>query len=638
MSGNEQFPESGPDFADIAAAMEGDGFSASSYDADAPHPAVGEVPQDFAGGFDADFDGDDIPMPEHMPPLADADIPDEVIAACSEEPQNDTGNGKRLLNYFGDSLLHVREIGWHAWAETHWRREGGTEHATRSAQITAARIALEADFLTATPSERKAIEEAEAAKPLLADLEKVEEPSDAQDAEIARLERLVRLGDIAREYLDARKISRRKYAVSSGNAGKIKGMIDQALPHRSINPGDLDKDKLAFNVLNGTVHFVREAVPDPDGTEASGFTKLRWRAELRPHNRADNVTKAAPVHYDPVATCPAFDVAINRFQPIEAVRRFLQRYHGYAMTGLTGEQCLVFNYGTGSNWKSTFIEIVSRIMGEYCMTLAFESLSGEGQKGGSQASPDIARLPGARLVRASEPERNVHFKEALIKSLTGGEPMLARHNFKDFFEFRPDFKLVLSGNHKPEIGGVDHGIWRRIRFVPWPVTISDAEKRPMDDVMKELWAEASGILNWLVAGTLEYLNDGLRTPQEVIDATAEYREEMDPVGSFVGDCVVAVPADGKTGEPASVVTARAMYDAFSAWCSHNAVRAWKEKSFATAMSQKGFVKDRVDSGRRYLHVKLQNVPEPRRGDHRDDNRPPHPADANHDHDEDVVPL
>jgi putative DNA primase/helicase len=125
-----------------------------------------------------------------------------------------------------------------------------------------------------------------------------------------------------------------------------------------------------------------------------------------------------------------------------ALRRFLQRYHGYALTGLTGEQCLISNYGNGANWKSTFVELVARIMGPYAQTIPFESISGDVQKSGSQASPEFARLPGARMVRASEPDHNVQFKEGLIKSLTDGEPMLTRANFKDFFEFRPDFNIA----------------------------------------------------------------------------------------------------------------------------------------------------------------------------------------------------
>lgn len=582
----------------------------------APHPALTGEPQ---GGL-AD-DEDVVPPDDQVPDDADQ-LPRETIERCSLEPQNDTGNGQRLLAWFGDDILSVRDVGWHAWDGKRWTREGGQQTAILMAQKVAERIVLEADVMAATPNEQRLLDAASDARDTLAAMEKEGEPKDGGDKQRRQmLIGLIKRGDEVRDAINGRKVARRKYSVSSGNAGKIRGMIDQAEPHRSVEIGHLDADKMAFNVQNGTLYFVCDEVPDPDASDHAGAMIKRWRVELRPHAREDRITKIAPVDYDKAARCPRFMEAVQKFQPIESVRSFLQRYHGYGLTGLTGEQCLVFNYGTGSNWKSTFTEVVARIMGDYCATIAFESLAGDTQKSGSQASPDIARLPGARLVRASEPERGVQFKEALIKSLTGGEPMLTRHNFKDFFEFRPDFKLTLSGNHKPEIGGVDHGIWRRIRFVPWPVTIPDSQKRPMDEVLAELWAERSGILNWLLAGCLDYLNHGLRTPQEVIDATAAYREEMDPVGSFLNDCVTMVPANSD-GSAASVVSARDMYDAFSAWGWQNGVRPWKEKGFATAMSQKGFLKERRNAGRVYLHVRLHDVPKGKpRGE-----QPPHPAD------------
>jgi putative DNA primase/helicase len=210
-------------------------------------------------------------------------------------------------------------------------------------------------------------------------------------------------------------------------------------------------------------------------------------------------------------------------------------------------------------------------------------------------------------VRASEPKRGERFDESMLKSMTGGEPMLVRHLQKGFFEFRPVFKLALSGNHRPEIGGVDHGIWRRLRIVPWPVQIADADRRPIETVLAEFGAEASGILNWLIAGTLDYLNCGLVAPPEVTEATDDYREEMDPIGGFIRDCVTRVPA-GEDGKPIEFVTARAMYEAFDTHCSVNKVRPWKEKSFAQAMTQKGFVKDRTMTVRRYINVRLHDVP------------------------------
>ena len=607
------------DDAAIADAILGDGgefFSAP--DAISPHPRGDGGPQET--GDNDDHQVDDVP-PADDPPDDIADLA-EVLSKCAIEPQNDTGNGQRLLYHFGRDLLWVRKVGCHVWCGTHWIGDGGDEAAVRHAQQTAARIAFEAAFMEHSLTEVAAIRAANDHEKDFNTLNGTADRTDEQNQRLRTLRGIMDAGDAARAALIGRKGARRKYAISSGNAGKISGMIAQALPHKTVVPDALNPDKLAFNVRNGTLRFVSRAVDDPDGTEASGFKKTEWHVRLDPHDRSDLITKLAPVIYDPDATAPTFIRDIERFQPIVPTRAFLQRYHGYAMTGQIGEQCLVFNYGTGSNWKSTFVEVCCRAMGDYAATLNFESLAGDAQKSGSQASPDLARLPGARLVRASEPERGVQFKESLVKSLTGGEPMLVRHNFKDFFEFTPDFKLTLSGNHKPEIGGVDHGIWRRMRFVNWPVTIKDDEKRPFGEVIDELWQESSGILNWLIEGCLDYLNGGLRTPQEVIDATAAYREEMDPVGNFLGDCVTAV-APHPDGGPASTVYAREMFQAFSAWGHHNAVRPWKEKSFATAMSQKGFEKDKTRDGHRYLHVRLHDIPAAPRGRHPND--PPHPA-------------
>lgn len=591
----------------------------------APHPAVGGAPN-YEGASDDDVDPADGDRPD------DADqIPKEVLISCSHEPQNDDGNGKRLLYHFGADILHVHNVGWHIWKGTHWEGERGLEHVTRLAHQTARRIVLEADVMAATPNEQKAIDAASQARDAMDAIKRDKGEVDAKkDQRWQMLGRVVEAGAEAMAALKARQINRRKYSVSSGNGGKVRNMIDAAAVNKTRSIGQLDADKLAFNCLNGTLCFVCETVPDPDASDHTDAMVKRWRAVLRPHNRDDLITKVAPVEYIPDASRPHFDKSINRFQPIPAVRAFVQRYHGYALTGLTGEQCLIFNYGSGSNWKSTFIELVSNIMGPYAQTIPFESISGDVQKSGSQASPEFARLPGARMVRASEPDHNVQFREGLIKSLTGGEPMLTRANFKDFFEFRPDFKLVLSGNHKPKISGVDHGIWRRINLVPWPTKIERKDRRPMAEVMGELMPEASGILNWLVDGALDYLNGGLKPPAEVIDATAKYQESQDPVGSFVGMCVESV-LPGADGVHA-FVPARQMYDTFSDWCYVNGITPWKERTFAEAMEEKGFEKERHAEGRRYLDVRLHNLPTARPRRQRGEEPPPNMGD------DDVAPV
>ena len=557
-------------------------------------------------------------------------IDPELIAQCVREPQNDTGNGQRLLKYFRDTIVNVREAesqraaGWHQWNGKNWTAEAGVQAAMLAAQKTAARITFEADYLAALPHEQAAIEAGEDAALVLGDLYKKSPPSAAEKKEIGRLELIVKGADQARATLAGRQNKRRQFAVSSGNDGRIRSMLNQAVPHRSISQDDLDRDPYAFNVENGTLRFIRNKVQD---LECSDLNVARmcneWTARLDPHNPDDMISKRAPVEYRADADAPFFRKSLERFLPNANVRDWVQRYYGYSITGLHGEQCLVFHAGTGSNWKSTFTEIIFRVVGNYGAMLKFESIAGEGVMTGNQASPDMARLPRVRMVRAGEPDRGMPLKEGLIKSITGGEPIMARHNFGNFFTFYPIFKFSLSGNHIPNIGGVDHGIWRRMRFIQWPVTIEEIEKRPFDEVIAELEAEREGILAWLVEGALKYLSEGLKPPQEVIDATASVREEMDPIGGFVDQCVEIIKPKADDTSPLPFESARAVYDAFVTWCGVNAVTPWKERGFANAMLQKGMNKVRHKTGVRYVGVRLHDVPASLNSA---DDEPPHPAD------------
>lgn len=513
-----------------------------------------------------------------------AEAAEEVVAACARLDQNDTDNGARLLRHFGRDILYGRDIGWHVFVGTHYDLMGGSEAVVRFAQETAKRIKLEALRLKPSPDEEEAIAAGRRLKGKAeADL------SEDERAEVQRAK-------TAANAVSRRRSDRHKFAIFSGNAQRINAMISQALPHRSVPPEDLDRDRLHFNVLNGTLRFSKVEdleCPDPD--------VRRWtlRVELLPHDRAHQITKLAPVRYDPEATCPRFEAFLARFQPDLDVRRFIQIYHGYSMTGLTDEQVLVFNHGAGANGKSTFIEAICRLMGPYAEILNSESLTGQGQRRGDQATPDFARLPGARLVRISELPRGELLKEALVKALTGGEPMLARHLHKGFFKFDPVFKAVMSGNDLPQIGGVDHGIWRRMRLIPWPATIPSEEQRPMGEILAEFEQERSGILNWLTEGLRLYFERGLVAPAKVCDATAAYREEMDPLAGFIGDCIEAKPGHSES--------ARTVFDSFTSWCMANAVRSWSETRFGKAMPLKSFVKTngRV---RHYLDIRLHDVP------------------------------
>jgi putative DNA primase/helicase len=516
----------------------------------------------------------------------------ELLAKLAAEPLNDTGNARRLIAHFGADMLNVREIGEHRWAGTHWERVGGDHAFERFAQQTAERIALEAGHIALPKRDAAAIE---AARPLRT------KPKEEMTAE----ERIVLgAGEEAEGRHEKRRADRRKYAVSCGNRTRTEAMIKQARPHITIEPEQLDADPLAINAMNGTLRLVRETAleedlecPDPD---VKRMIKVRrWRVRLDPHDRKDRMAKVMPVTYDPAAACPRWRTFMARFQPKEGVAAFLQRFQGYALTGLMGEQVFVFNYGLGANGKSTFMETLARLQGAYAQVLPAEALTGENQRRSDQATPEFARLPGARLVRCAELPRGEGFRESTLKMLTGGEPMLVRHLNQGFFEMRPTFKAIGSGNDKPSIKGVDEGIWRRIKLVHWDVTIPVAERRPMETILAEFAEEASGILNWLLEGLIDYLEHGLQVPQEVAAATDSYRNEMDAVGEFMSAHVVPVP--GKA------VTARDLYEAFVAWCHLNSIKPYAEKTFAGIMMQKG-VKKESGRIRKYLDISLKDPP------------------------------
>ena len=452
------------------------------------------------------------------------------------------------------------------------------------------KIALEAETFQFTRADRDIVEMAKALD------------GKAKDELTEADQELLMAAKDLRACLAKRKSDRRKFALSCGNSARISAMITQAGPHITVPPEALDTDALAINVQNGTLRFYKEKVKRAVDDIADTFDAapaFAWRVRLDAHRREDRIAKLIPVEYDPKAKAPKWTAFMERFQPTVAIREFLQRFHGYALTGMTGEQMFVFNYGLGANGKSTFMEAIGRLMGDYAKVLPAEALTGDAQISGGQATPHFARLPGARLVRAAELPRGQTFRESTLKMLTGGEAMLVRHLNEGFFEFVPSFKAIGSGNDKPPIGGVDEGIWRRMKLVPWGVTIPAAERRPLEKVLAEFMEEAPGILNWLIAGAIAYLTGGINEPEEIRAATDAYRDEMDPVGEFTSACVEKAPGED--------VTARDMFLAYTAWCHANSVKPFAEKGFASIMIQKGFEKDKGRI-RKYKNVRLGDVP------------------------------
>ncbi len=368
---------------------------------------------------------------------------------------------------------------------------------------------------------------------------------------------------IYREAAAAEDETRRKalaqHATRSEAEAKIKAMLELAKSEIPVAPDELDADPWLLNAPNGTVDL------------RSG--------ELHPHHREDLITKMAGAEYDQYAAAPIWAAFLERVLPSEELRAFVQRAAGYSATGDTSEQCMIINHGPGANGKSTYQEIVSAALGEYAMRTPTEMLL---IKRAGGVPNDVARLKGARFVTASETEEGRRLAESLVKDLTGQDTISARFMRGEFFDFRPTHKLWLSTNHKPEIRGTDNAIWRRLRLVPWRVTIPPAEQDKK--LPEKLRAELPGILAWVVRGCLWWHREGLKAPDEVRQATREYRAEMDVLAGFIADCCErGASKSASSGD---------LWEAWQRWCEGTGEQAGTRKRFGGHLAERGFLNDR----------------------------------------------
>jgi putative DNA primase/helicase len=270
------------------------------------------------------------------------------------------------------------------------------------------------------------------------------------------------------------------------------------------------------------------------------------------------------------------------------VRSFVQRAAGYSLTGDTSEQVLFICYGGGANGKTTYQEAKAAALGDYAMRAPTEMLLAK-RPGG--IPNDVARLKGSRFVAASETEDGRRLAESMVKDLTGQDTITARFMRGEFFDFAPTHKLWLSTNHKPTIVGTDTAIWRRIRLIPWTVTIPPAEqdKRLLARLRRD---ELPGILAWMVRGCLAWQREGLHDPDEVLRATSDYRREMDVLAGFLSDCCEE--------DPNHWDYARDLYASYKRWCDENGERAEAQRKFGGRLGERGFSRDR--GGSRGAHI------------------------------------
>lgn len=308
-----------------------------------------------------------------------------------------------------------------------------------------------------------------------------------------------------------------KHMKSSRSNKSKNAMLNEVMHHVPILPSQLDRYKAALNTPGGVIDLKSGA--------------------LAPHDPKNYFTKITAVEYSENADCPRWLAFLDDiFRKDKDLIRYVQKAVGYSLTGSTTEQCAFFLYGTGRNGKSTFIDVIRDIFGDYAANIQPETIMVRSNQS-TAINSDIARLKGARLVTSVEPNEGVRINEGLLKQLTGDDTVTARKLYGDEFEFKPEFKLWMATNHKPVIRGTDTGIWRRIHMIPFTVQIPEEK---IDRRLKyKLSAELTGIFRWAVEGCLLWQKEGLKMPRAVLEEVREYRREMDVISAFVEDkCTV----------------------------------------------------------------------------------------------------
>lgn len=379
--------------------------------------------------------------------------------------------------------------------------------------------------------------------------------------------------DLEKEF--AQKLA--KWARSCEKRAMITNMVElaNAQPGVALHHDDLDKNPMLLNVLNGTLDL-----------ETGNF---------RTHSSSEMVTQLAGVEFNPEAECPVWERFVYEIcgEDPELVG-YLQRAVGYSLTGRTDEHALFFCHGRGANGKSTFLNAILAMLGEYGRPGAPGLLL---EKRGSDPHPTgQANLHGARLVSCQEVDENRSWDEPTVKQLTGGDLINARRMGEDFWHFNPTHKLWVSGNTKPYVRDSTDGIWRRMRLIPFMQQF----KGDRDDktLKTRIAQELTGILNWSLLGCFDWQERGLDPPQSVLEATEAYREEQDVIAPWFEECALA--------DPEARTPRKSAYQSFVVWAGKTGAFRLSERRFATELRARGFEEYKQKGVRGWLGLAIKN--------------------------------
>ena len=377
-----------------------------------------------------------------------------------------------------------------------------------------------------------------------------------------------------------------KWAKQSQNLSRLKAMVSLAESDTRIRlpQAHFNRDPWMFNCANGTVNLKNGSI-----------TK---------HQRTDYCTRMAPAKYG--EALPDDSLWLTFLRDItggdKELEGYLKRVAGYCLTGSIAEKCFFFCYGGGDNGKSVFIEVLHALTGDYSLALSTETLVKK-RYGNAGIPNDVARLNGPRLATVSETGKDQEWNDALIKDLTGGDIITARFLNQEFFDFRPQCKLMIRGNNKPEVTDNSSGMWKRIQLIPFEVQIAP-DKQDKELREKIVRRELSGVLSWAVEGCLEWQQKGLAAPASITQAVESYRAEMDVFGEYVKERLEYSP-DNPISENATNI-----YEDYKKWCEENGSEPCSQTKFGREMGNRGFKRVKNRGKINYPHLRLKPSSQP----------------------------
>lgn len=377
----------------------------------------------------------------------------------------------------------------------------------------------------------------------------------------------------ADEGTEMQKAFEKHLKVSRSNKSK-RAMLCEVQHHVPLLPSQMDRYRMALNTPSGVIDLKTGALSE--------------------HKPELYFTKITSVDLSSNADCPRWLSFLDDiFRGDKDLIRYIQKALGYSLTGSTAEQCAFFLYGTGKNGKSTFLDVVRDIFGDYAANVQPETIMIKNNSS-SAINSDIARLKGARLVTSVEPNEGVRINEGLLKQLTGDDTVTARKLYSEEFEFKPEFKLWMATNHKPIIRGTDTGIWRRIHMIPFTVAIPD--EKVDKNLAYKLKAEMTAIFKWIVDGCMLWQQEGLNMPLAVLNSVREYRREMDVISSFLSDeC-----------QEGGAVAAKTLYAAYCKWADSNNEYCMSNTKFGAEISKR-YEKVKTRTGWFYNNISFSEI-------------------------------